>query len=487
MRVLLIEPGYRNKYPPLGLMKISTFHKKRGDDVVFVKGLNPELQAQKWDRAYISTLFTFYWNALINTVKYYEKSVPSPAAIYLGGVVASLMPDALREETGATVVPGLLDSEGKLGLRGDQTVDCLTPDYSIIDPEINQYLGYSYPTRDAYIGYATRGCIRRCRFCAVRYIEPEFRNGISVAKEIMAIKTEYGERKDLLLLDNNVLASRDFPRIIEEIIDSGFARGAKLIRIRNGRRISYYRAVDFNQGVDARLLTQHSMKLLASTAISPLRIAFDNIAFKSLYVSKIRLAAEYGIRFLSNYILFNYKDTPDDFYERLRVNIELNEEFRRQGLDTRIWSFPMKYSPIEGEHAKDRKFVGKHWNTQYLRGVQCILLATQGVVGRRKDFFEKAYGKNVEEFKKILLRPEKYIIHRFKNEQNGNVQKLNDAVILLDPEDKQLYLNAVMTRAPNAILAAIRSPNLGKILRLYGLRRPRKSDISINSRSALRP
>ena len=483
MRVLLIEPGYRNKYPPLGLMKLSSFHKESGDDVVFVKGLNPELRAQEWNRAYISTLFTFYWNTLIKTVNYYKKSVPSPSAIYLGGVVASLMPDALRNETGATVVPGLLDSAGKLGLHGDQKIDCLTPDYSIIDPEANKYLGYSYPTRDAYIGYATRGCIRRCRFCAVRYIEPEFRNGISVAKEIKAIKKTYGERKDLLLLDNNVLASRDFTRIIEEIIGSGFARGAKLTRERNGRRISYNRAVDFNQGVDARLLTASRMKLLASTAISPLRIAFDDISLKSLYMRKVRLAAEHGIRLLSNYILFNYKDTPDDFHERLRVNIELNEEFQRQGLDTQIWSFPMKYSPISGEHAKDRKFIGRHWNTQYLRGVQCILLATQGVVGRKKDFFEKAFGRNVEEFKQILMRPEKYIIHRLKHEQNGGVQKLKDAIGSLNSEEKQLYMHVVTTRESNALMTALKTPNLVRILRLYGLRRPKKNNVSISIRN----
>ena len=474
MRILLIEPGYRNKYPPLGLMKLSTFHKGRGDHVVFVKGLNPELRAKEWDRAYISTLFTFYWNTLIKTVMYYRKSVPSPSSIFLGGVVASLMPAALRNETGATVVPGLLDSEGKLGLRGDNNIDCLTPDYSIIDPATNKYLDYSYPTRDAYIGYSTRGCIRRCRFCAVRHIEPEFKNGISVAEEIKAIREKYGERKDLLLLDNNVLASRDFARIIEEIIDSGFARDAKLIREKNGRKIPYCRSVDFNQGVDVRLLTPNKMKLLASIAISPLRIAFDNIALKPLYISKVRLAAEFGIRFLSNYILFNYTDTPGDFHERLKVNVELNEEFRRRGLDTHIWSFPMRYAPIFGDHSKDRKFVGRHWNRQYLRGVQCILLATQGVVGRKKDFFEKAFGRNPQEFKQILMRPEDYIIHRLKHEQNGDVRKLADRIRLLDSKEKQLYLHAVTTRQANAFVPAATTSNLARILGLYGLRPPKK-------------
>ena len=38
MRILLVEPDYKNKYPPMGLMKISTYHKSKGDYVVFAKG-----------------------------------------------------------------------------------------------------------------------------------------------------------------------------------------------------------------------------------------------------------------------------------------------------------------------------------------------------------------------------------------------------------------------------------------------------------------
>ena len=37
-RVLLIEPNYKNKYPPLGLMKLSTYHKMLGDEITFYKG-----------------------------------------------------------------------------------------------------------------------------------------------------------------------------------------------------------------------------------------------------------------------------------------------------------------------------------------------------------------------------------------------------------------------------------------------------------------
>jgi len=202
-----------------------------------------------------------------------------------------------------------------------------------------------------------------------------------------------------LLLDNNVLASSEFPRIIEEIKRYGFYKGAKF----EGR----LRYVDFNQGVDARLLTEEKMKLLSELAIKPLRIAFDDIKFKRLYTEKIRLAHKYGIKHLSNFILFNYNDTPEDFYSRLRINIELNEE-----LGLSIFSFPMRFTPLD---AKDRKHVDNpHWTTQQLRGIQCILHATHGVVGPKRPFFEKAFGKDVEEFKYIIEQLEEHIFHREK-------------------------------------------------------------------------
>ena len=60
-KILLIEPGYRNKYPPLGLMKIAQYHGPRGkgDWVRFIKGEDRSVLAEAWDRVYITTLFSF--------------------------------------------------------------------------------------------------------------------------------------------------------------------------------------------------------------------------------------------------------------------------------------------------------------------------------------------------------------------------------------------------------------------------------------------
>ena len=57
--ILLIEPGYPNKYPPLGLMKLAAYHgpRGRGDNVTFIKGENPDALRRAWDRVYVTTLF----------------------------------------------------------------------------------------------------------------------------------------------------------------------------------------------------------------------------------------------------------------------------------------------------------------------------------------------------------------------------------------------------------------------------------------------
>ena len=61
--ILLVEPGYPNKYPPLGLMKIAAYHGPfgRDDNLRFVKGDTPDVLSGVWDRVYVTTLFSFEW------------------------------------------------------------------------------------------------------------------------------------------------------------------------------------------------------------------------------------------------------------------------------------------------------------------------------------------------------------------------------------------------------------------------------------------
>jgi hypothetical protein len=268
-------------------------------------------------------------------------------------------------------------------------------------------------------------------------------------------------------LDNNVLASKKFPEIIEEIKNAGFGKGAKYISNKNGKKRKITRYVDFNQGIDARLLTRKKMKLLSEIAIKPMRIAFDDIKYKDTYIKKVRLAAEFGIKTLSNYLLFNFKDSPDDLYERMKINIELNEEFEKNGYQSKIWSFPMKYAPIKGEYCKNRKYIGEKWNKKYLRGMQCILLATHGVIGPKRVFFERAFGKDLYEFKKILSLPEPYIIYRNEHEKNGDVKNLEKMINTLNIKQSEEFREIVFNNNFRNMSNLISDKNILDILKLY--------------------
>lgn len=397
--ILLVEPGYKNKYPPLGLMKIASYHRLLGDSVTFIKGTNAELRDRTWDRIYITTLFSFYWNETIRTIRYYRRSVARPADMYIGGILATLMEAELRQElypaVSATIIPGLLDRPGMLDAGSNVIVEELVPNYAIL-----RDAAYQYRMADAYLGYATRGCVKNCPFCAVRTLEPQPRYKCqyhsSVLELVHSIDRLYGPKRDLLLLDNNILASPDYDRIVGEILDAGFERGAMF----EGRQ----RRLDFNQGIDARLATKTKLKRLAETCIKPIRFAFDDIRMRKAYERAVRMACNEGMTKQATYVLYNFRDTPENFYRRLRINIALNEE-----LDAKISSFPMKYIPLTSQN---RTYVGVHWHKKLIRGVQCVLLATRGMVSPRREFFEAAFGRDTVEFREICMMPERYIIFR---------------------------------------------------------------------------
>lgn len=597
--ILLIEPNYKNKYPPIGLMKIASYHRMLGDNVKFFKGdlkdlvidqlyeecldrlhkIDTSIQWQqkaffiklfiktgkkdhidnigidkskyqklvieclldfantfkkkkylenpKWDRIYVTTLFTFYWKITVETIHFVKHLVKNPKEIFIGGVLASLLHDELYRETGIKPHQGLLDKPGILDKGNKIIIDNLPLDYSILDE-----IEYDYPTQSAYFTFMTKGCTRKCAFCSVPILEPTYKPKIETYDKFQEIKEMYGEQQNLLLMDNNVLASPNFPEIIEEIKQMGFKKGATFIepnqleisiknlssnhndkayikrtyrllhemldRLKREPKQLFYdaldrfelmkfetttkenlllahnevkdiyekyrnkapklRYVDFNQGTDARYVTDDLMRLMSEIPIRPLRIAFDYIGLKKQYTAAVELAAKYGIKELSNYILYNFQDKPEDLYNRLQINIDLCK-----ALQIDIFSFPMKYIPLFGEDAKHREYTGKHWNKKFIRAVQSILNVTKGIVtpatkNDKTSFFHKAFGKDLNEFFELLYMPETYIVYRsvfevelgytniWKDEFNNmlNVAEKEEAKAIIETNDFR-YIEEVTT------------------------------------------
>lgn len=441
--ILLIEPGYRNKYPPLGLMKIAQYHGPRGkrDRVRFIKGEDRSVLAEAWDRVYITTLFSFEFQRTAQAIDFGLEVVNGQAdKVFVGGIAASLMNERFCSEQrwqGIRFIKGLLSAPPAVALQLDdfaeefysddvngKPIEDLVPDYSVLDQ-----VDYSYPVHDAYFGYTSRGCIRKCHFCGVPKLEGAQRDTESLTKLVTDIEELYGPKKDLILMDNNVVASPRFKEIIAEIRDLGFVPGAKLAR--GGTPVQ--RRVDFNQGVDARILCKDPVFLreLATICIKPLRIAFDHLGVRKPYEQAVRYAAAHGLTELSNYMLYNFHDSPEDLFARMRLNVTLNEE-----LGIRIWSFPMRYQPTD---RPDRGHIGEKWSRYQLRSMQLVLQATHGVVSGAPSFFRRAFGDTCEEFERILLLPHDYIFNRDWFEQQDPNQRLPEfeaAFALLDREEK---------------------------------------------------
>lgn len=477
--ILLIEPGYKNKYPPLGLMKIAQYHGPRGkrDRVRYIKGLERAVLCEAWDRIYVTTLFSFEYKKIAQTIDFALEVANGQAnKVFVGGIAASLMHELFLGEPrwqGIRFIKGLLSSAPAISLQLDdfaeelysddvngKPIEDLVPDYSIID-QVN----YKYAVWDAYFAYTTRGCIRKCHFCGVPSLEGQQRDTESLTSVVCAIEKLYGSKKDLILMDNNVVASPRFKSIIAEIRDLGFVPGAKLTR--ENSRVPVQRRVDFNQGVDARILCKDPIYLreLSTICLKPLRIAFDHLGVKKPYELAVRYAADHGLSELSNYMLYNFHDDPADLFERMRLNVRLNEE-----LGVRVWSFPMRYQPT---NRPDRGHIGNKWSRYQLRSMQIILQATHGIVSGAPDYFKRAFGDTVNEFEKILLLPHDFIFNREwfeKLDQEERLLLFRAEFSKLNEHERNELTQLLSSCGPaefEALAQRASTRNLKQILRFY--------------------
>lgn len=230
-------------YPNLALMKISEYHKNKGDYVEIYNNLN------YYDKVYCSKIFSF-----TPDYGYYINS----DAVEKGG--------------------SGYDIYSKL----PEVIDRLQPDYSLY-PNI--------PNKTAY-GFITRGCPNHCKWCIV----PAKEGNVSPYMDVEEIAIN--GRTNLILMDNNILAS-----------DYGLKQLEKI-------REKKYR-VDFNQGLDARLVTEDIAKVLAGIKwIKYIRFGCDTPAQIRYCDRAIEMIDKYGYK--GEY--FFYCILLDDFkesYERI--------------------------------------------------------------------------------------------------------------------------------------------------------------------------
>ena len=329
MRILLVEPNYYTQYPPLGLLKLSSLYKAQGHDVRFARGLELVTRFRP-DEVKVTSLFTWAWKPVWEAVAFYRALFPR-AKVSLGGVYASLTPEHARESGAHEVVQGLVNA-----------AEDLLPDYSLV-PEWEA-------RRSASILFSNRGCIRNCSFCAVPALEGKPKQVRPTTRVSHLIANGH---KRVILWDNNILGETHWREVISELRDLDLE-------------------VDFNQGLDARLVTEEVASTLRYVNIPTIRLAYDFVTMGGAVHRAVRLLKKAGLtnrryRHICCYVLYNYKDTPIDLYRRVR--------------DLLAWgvsAYPMRYQPLNGDHAFEKdSYVSPGWTAEQLD----MVAAARRVIG----------------------------------------------------------------------------------------------------------
>lgn len=266
MRIGLLDVDSHN-YPNLPLMKISAYHKAKGDDVEL---LNP---FQHYDIVYSSKVFGDEYS------DDYEYCINADLIIEGGTGRAIAIKDGKE-----TYIP---EKDNPL----PDEIEHIYPDYSLY-PEL---------TKDTAYGFLTRGCPNNCPFCIVSKKEGRISHKVADLSEF------WRGQKNIDLLDANLLACKDKNDLLYQLIDSKAN-------------------VNFNQGLDARFITEEVASLLSQIQIAKIHFAFDLMKNEKQILKGLKIwgdVSPISRREQIVYILTNYNTTFEEDYYRVRKVREL--------------------------------------------------------------------------------------------------------------------------------------------------------------------
>lgn len=308
MHILLVEPAYYTRYPSLGLLKLATYHQLQGHSVELVRGC--QSVSSKPHQICVTSLFTYAWKPVHDAVAHYKKAFPN-ARITLGGIYATLMPDHAETSGVDEIHEGLFDD-----------AEDLLPDYSLLQSRESTSIVFSH-----------RGCVRNCPYCAVPVLEPK-RGPIKSIRHLV----HPGHRK-IILWDNNTLGMDNWRDLVAELKEIGLP-------------------VDFNQGLDARFITEEVAEELRGLRISPIRMAYDVPGERKALEQAIPALGRAGFRRrrMIIYVLYNFQDSPEDFLDRVRNLLEWG-----------VVAYPMRFEPLDS--LAKNKYIGTKWTTEQLEMV----------------------------------------------------------------------------------------------------------------------
>lgn len=258
MRIGLIDVDGHN-YPNLPLMKLSAWHKQQGDHVEWYL----PLISGHMDKVYMSKVFSFSPD--------YEFPIDANEVIKGGSGYAIHLVDGkeVYDKTKDKPLP--------------PEIEHIYPDYSI------------YNITDTAYGFLTRGCPRQCDFCHVKSKE-----GIRSHK-VADLNEFWAGQENIVLCDANILACCEWKDLLQQLIDSKAT-------------------VDFNQGLDIRLITEQKAEMLNKIKVKTLHFAWDKYSDKDIIVPKLKMFAEktrIQNRKMIVYCLCNFDTSIEEDFDRI--------------------------------------------------------------------------------------------------------------------------------------------------------------------------
>ena len=262
MKVGLIDVDGHN-YPNLPLMKLSAWHKAQGDHVEWYQ----PMFSGHMDRVYMSKVFSFTPD--------YEWCIDADEIIKGGTGYAIELIDG-REVYHAEYDKPLSDE-----------VEHIYPDYSI----------YSEYTKETAYGFLSRGCPRGCGFCHVASKEGKCSHKVADLLEF------WRGQKNIVIQDPNILACSDWKDLLQQLIDSKAW-------------------IDFNQGLDIRLMTEEKADMLRQIKVKMVHFAWDKYQDKEIVVPKFKQfkdITKWNHRKLTVYCLTNFDTSFEQDLERVNT------------------------------------------------------------------------------------------------------------------------------------------------------------------------
>lgn len=300
MRIGLIDVDGHN-FPNLPLMKISAWHKAQGHHVQWY---DPMFSGHM-DRVYMSKVFSFSPD--------YEYFIDADEVIKGGSGYC------IKVENGREFYDRAYDRQLP------PEVESIYPDYSL----------YPEMAKDTAYGYMTRGCPRQCSFC-----HTSIKDG-TISHKVADLSGFWNGQKNICLLDQNILACKDWRNLLQQLIDSGAW-------------------VEFNGGLDIRLMTEEKAKYITQIKQRIVHFAWDRYEDKDKILPKFKMFKEisgFDARKMIVYTIVNYDTTLEQDIERINTLRDLG-----------YWAYVMIYRKDELPRKSIYKKLQRWCNNRYIFG-----------------------------------------------------------------------------------------------------------------------